>query len=65
MTLEELKLLDEKEDKIEFKEAKHNFAFAGGSHNDPKERRKCVLGNIVALSNEGGGRFHQDPGEKL
>lgn len=57
MTLEELKLLDEKEDKIEFKEAKHNFAFAGGSHNDPKERRKCVLGYIVALSNEGGGRL--------
>ena len=55
MTIKEIKNLRETEDKIEFKEAKRNFNFAGGSHADPAERRKCVLGYIVALANEGGG----------
>ena len=55
MTIKEIKNLRETEDKIEFKEAKKNFNFAGGSHADPAERRKCVLGYIVALANEGGG----------
>jgi ATP-dependent DNA helicase RecG len=40
---------------VEFKEAKRDFNFAGSSHADPKERRKCVLGYVVALANEGGG----------
>ena len=55
MTINELKKLRETEDKIEFKEAKRNFNFAGGSHSDPADRRKCVLGYTVALANEGGG----------
>ena len=55
MTIQELKKLRETEDKVEFKEAKRNFNFAGGSHADPTERRKCVLGYTVALANEGGG----------
>jgi ATP-dependent DNA helicase RecG len=55
MTIKDIKNLRETEDKIEFKEAKRNFNFAGGSHADPAERRKCVLGYIVALANEGGG----------
>jgi ATP-dependent DNA helicase RecG len=55
MTVREIKKLRETEDKVEFKEAKHGFNFAGGSHIDPSERRKCVLGYIVALANEGGG----------
>jgi len=55
MTIKEIKNLRETEDKIEFKEAKRNFNFAGGSHADPAERRKCVLGYAVALANEGGG----------
>ena len=55
MTIQEIKNLRETEDKIEFKEAKRNFNFAGGSHADPAERRKCVLGYAVALANEGGG----------
>ena len=55
MTIQEIKRLRETEDKVEFKEAKRNFNFDGGSHADPSERRKCVLGYVVALSNEGGG----------
>ncbi|MDR1895798.1 MAG: putative DNA binding domain-containing protein [Prevotellaceae bacterium] len=55
MTIQEIKKLRETEHKVEFKEAKKDFNFAGGSHADPKERRKCVLGYVVALANEGGG----------
>ena len=55
MTIQELKKLRETEDKIEFKEAKRDFSFAGSSHAAPSERRKCVLGYVVALANEGGG----------
>jgi len=32
MTVQELKKLRETEDKVEFKEAKRDFNFAGGSH---------------------------------
>ena len=42
---------------IESKEAKRNYPFAGGKHVDPKDRRRCVLGYIVALANEKGGRL--------
>ena len=56
MTLKELQQLRESEDKVEFKEASKNFPWNGGSHSDPKERRKCLLGYVVALANEGGGR---------
>jgi ATP-dependent DNA helicase RecG len=55
MTIQEIKKLRESEDKVEFKEAKNDFNFAGGSHADPAKRRKCVLGYVVALANEGGG----------
>ena len=55
--LESLKLLKESEDHIEFKEAKNDFNYNGGSHNDPKERRHCILGYVAALANEGGGRL--------
>lgn len=55
--LRELSLSKESEDRIEFKEAKNNFDFNGGSHKDPKERRHCILGYIVALANEKGGRL--------
>jgi ATP-dependent DNA helicase RecG len=44
-----------KEDRVEFKEAKRNFNFDGGSHSDPADRRRCVPGYVVALANEGGG----------
>jgi len=55
--LESLRHLKESEDHIEFKEAKRNFNFNGGSHKDPRERRHCILGYVVALANEGGGRL--------
>ena len=55
MTIQNIKTLRETEDKVEFKEAKRDFNFAGGSHTDPAKRRKCVLGYTVALANEGGG----------
>lgn len=56
-TIQELSVLREKEDHIEFKEASHNYPFAGGQHTEPKDRRHCVLGYIVALANERGGRL--------
>lgn len=55
--LESIRFLRESEDHIEFKEAKRNFDFNGGSHADPKKRRHCILGYVVALANEGGGRL--------
>lgn len=57
MTIKELQQLKESEDKIEFKEAKSNFSFAGGNSTDQAERRKCYLGYVVALANEGCGRL--------
>ena len=57
ITIAELQKLRESEDHIEFKEAKHNYPFAGGKHVDLKDRRRCVLGGIVALANEKGGRL--------
>lgn len=53
----ELQLLREREDHIEFKEAKHNYPFAGGKKTDINDRRHCVLGYIVAIANEKGGRL--------
>ncbi len=55
MTIKELQQLKESEHKVEFKEAQHNFPWNGGSHSEQKERRKCYLGYVVALANEGGG----------
>jgi ATP-dependent DNA helicase RecG len=55
MTIAELKLLKESEDKVEFKAATHNFSYAGSEHKDQEERRRCFLGYVVAFANEGGG----------
>lgn len=57
MTIDELKYLKESEDNIEFKSARKNYPFKGGKRTDPKDRRKCVIGYIIALCNEGGGRL--------
>ena len=54
VTIAQLKLLKEYEDKVEFKSATHNYPYNGGSHNDQNERRKCFLGYVVAFANEGG-----------
>ena len=42
---------------MEFKAAEHNYPFAGGKKTEPKDRRHCVLGYVVALANERGGRL--------
>lgn len=56
MTIERLLNLKESENKVEFKAAKGgSYSYNGGSKVDPKERRKCILGYVVALANEGGG----------
>ena len=56
LTIEQLQNMRESEDHIEFKAAQQgNFAFNGGVKPLPKDRRKCILGYIVALCNEGGG----------
>jgi ATP-dependent DNA helicase RecG len=58
MNIEDIKFLDEKNDKVEFKEAKGGtYSFNGGSKVDIKERRKCIIGYIVAFANEEGGRL--------
>ena len=57
MTIEEILSWKESEDNVEFKEAKNTFPFMGGASSDPKKRRKCVLGYVVALANDGGGRL--------
>lgn len=55
MTLSELLALRESEHRIEFKEAKTLFSYKGGDASEPGKRRRCVLGYVVALANEGGG----------
>lgn len=47
MTIQQLIKLKESEDKIEFKEARNQYNYNNG--------KKCVLGYVCALANEGGG----------
>jgi len=56
-TIRALSLLKESENHVEFKEAKNDFNYNGGSHRDPRDRRRCILGYVVALANEGGGQL--------
>lgn len=49
MTIEEIKSLKESEDKVEFKEALHQYNY--------NNSRRSVIGYIVALANEGGGKM--------
>ena len=56
-TIEELQKLSEREDHVEFNKAELNYPFAGGQKTDPRDRRHCVLGYVVALANERGGRL--------
>lgn len=56
LSIKQLRNLKESEDKIEFKRASQgNFAYDGGNRIRPNERRKCILGYVTALCNEGGG----------
>lgn len=55
-TIEELKYKRESEDKIEFKKGEQgNISYDGASKMKPSDRRKCILGYVIALCNEGGG----------
>jgi ATP-dependent DNA helicase RecG len=49
MTISELKQLKESEDKVEFKMAENRYNYNNG--------RRSVLGYVVALANEGGGKL--------
>ncbi|MFW5879895.1 MAG: RNA-binding domain-containing protein, partial [bacterium] len=49
MTIEEIKFLKEKEDKVELKKAITQYSYNNG--------RKSVLGYVVALANEKGGKL--------
>lgn len=55
ITIDKLRHMKESEDHVEFKSARHNYPYNGGKHTDPRDRRHCVLGYIVALANERGG----------
>ena len=53
---EQLKKCRESEDKVEFKRGEHgNVAYDGGTKTKPSDRRRCILGYVVALCNERGG----------
>lgn len=55
-TIELLKRLRESEDKVEFKRGEGgNVAYDGGTRTKPNERRRCILGYVIALCNEKGG----------
>ena len=56
ITIEKLKKLKESEDKVEFKKGGGgNVSYNGANKSIPKDRRRCILGYVVALCNEGGG----------
>lgn len=57
-TIEELENMRESEDHVEFKRGdKGNISYNGAHKDTPKERRRCILGYVVALCNEKGGRL--------
>lgn len=57
-TIPELQQMRESEDHVEFKKAEQgNMAYDGGTKGRPHDRRKCILGYVVALCNEEGGRL--------
>lgn len=56
ITIDQLKKLKESEDKVEFKKGEGgNISYDGGSKPKPSDRRRCILGYVTALCNEGGG----------
>lgn len=55
-TIAQLRQMRESEDHVEFKRADMgNFSYNGADKSKPADRRKCILGYVVALCNEGGG----------
>ena len=57
-TIAELQQMRESEDHVEFKKGEYgNVSYNGAGKDRPKDRRKCILGYVTALCNEGGGRM--------
>lgn len=64
ITIDILKKLKESEDKVEFKKGEGgNVSYDGGSKKHP-ERRRCILGYVIAICNELGGYLVIGMGDK-
>lgn len=64
ITIDKLKKLKESEDKVEFKKGEGgNVSYDGGSKKHP-ERRRCILGYVIAICNELGGHLVIGMGDK-
>lgn len=58
LTIEQLQLMRESEDHVEFKKGEGgSISYGGGTKTIPSERRRCILGYVTALCNEGGGNL--------
>lgn len=56
LTIKQLQVMRESEDHVEFKKGERGSVSYNGSNNiQPKDRRRCILGYVTALCNEGGG----------
>lgn len=56
VTIEQLQKMRETEDHVEFKKGEGgNVSYNGKGKDSPKDRRRCILGYVSALCNEGGG----------
>lgn len=56
LTIEQLRNMRESEDHVEFKRCQQgNLSFNGSDKQKPPDRRKCILGYVVALANANGG----------
>lgn len=56
LTIEQLRNMRESEDHVEFKRCQQgNLSFNGSDKQKPSDRRKCILGCVVALANANGG----------
>ena len=57
-TIQQLQHMRESEDRVEFKTGEGgNVSYDGRGKTNPKDRRRCILGYVIALCNEGGGRL--------
>lgn len=58
LTIAELRMMRESEDHVEFKKGEHgNVSYNGADKQQPKDRRRCILGYVTALCNEKGGNL--------
>lgn len=56
VTIEQLQKMREAEDHVEFKKGEGgNVSYNGAGKDKPQDRRRCILGYVAALCNEGGG----------